>query len=147
MSATITIKTKLRVNGREYATVDEMPPDLRRMYERAVANGSDAFPLTHSGADAAIGIPAHSRIVFNGREYADVNQMPQDVRKLYEDVLTTVEAELHTPSTKLGTTGATDIAVAAAAVSPVRAEATSTRLIIIGILVAALFVVSFALGR
>ncbi len=83
MGVTITIKTRLRVNGREYASVDELPPDLRGAYARAVAHGSDAHHhLTPPGDNAPLGIAAHSRIVFNGQEYADVSQMPHEVRTL-----------------------------------------------------------------
>ena len=146
MGATITIKTRLRVNGREYASVDELPPDLRRAYARAVARGSDAHHhLTPPGDDAPLGIAARSRIVFNGQEYADVSQMPQEVRKLYDDALATFDAEMSAPSTEA--IGATQISAPALAVSAARPESTSTRLIIIGLLVAALFVVSFALGH
>jgi hypothetical protein len=33
MITNITIKTKIRINGKEYASVDELPPDLRRAYD------------------------------------------------------------------------------------------------------------------
>lgn len=147
MGATITIKTKLRVNGREYASVDDLPPDLRRAYAHAVAHGSDAHDLTQPGGDVTLGIPAHSRIVFNGREYADVSQMPQEVRKLYDDVLATLDAEMSARSTEAVTRGVTQIRAPALAATVARAESTSTRLIVIGVIIAALFAVSFALGR
>jgi hypothetical protein len=148
MGATITIKTRLRVNGREYASVDELPPDLRRAYARAVAHGGDAHHhLMQSGGDATLGTATHSRIVFNGQEYADESQMPHEVRTLYDDALAALDAEMSGHSAEAVTTSAAEMTAPALAVSAARAESTSTRLIIIGVLIAALFVVSLALGH
>jgi hypothetical protein len=76
----INIRRKIVVNGREYSSVEEMPEDVRRAFERAMAGAS--------GGDLA---GVRPRIVFNGREYASVDQMPEDVRRLYDDAMSMVE--------------------------------------------------------
>jgi hypothetical protein len=73
----INVKRRIVVNGREYASVEEMPDDIRRAYEQAMAGAGGG---TH--ASGASGVRA--RVVFNGREYLDVDTMPEDVRRLYE---------------------------------------------------------------
>ncbi len=37
MATNISVKTKIRVNGREYASVEEGPVDIRQTYQRALA--------------------------------------------------------------------------------------------------------------
>jgi hypothetical protein len=74
------IKRKIVVNGREYSSVEEMPEDIRRAFERAIAGTSGA------GVGGAA-----TRIVFNGREYGSVTEMPEDVRRLYDDAMSMVQ--------------------------------------------------------
>ncbi len=76
-----------------------------------------------------------------------MSQMPQEVRKLYDNALAALDAEMSGQSTEAVTTAVTETTTPALAVSAARAESTSTRLIIIGVLIAALFVVSLALGH
>jgi hypothetical protein len=72
--------------------------------------------------------------------------MPPEVRKLYDDALAALDLETSGHSTEAVTT-VTEMTAPALAVNAARAESTSTRLIIIGVLIAALFVVSLALGH
>ena len=74
MNIKVTVNHKLTINGREYGSLDEMPEELRKAYERAVGNDQGLAGLTQRA----------SRIVFQGREYGTLTDMPADVRKLYE---------------------------------------------------------------
>ncbi|HEV2109957.1 MAG TPA: hypothetical protein VGT99_01275 [Gammaproteobacteria bacterium] len=65
-------KKPIVVAGRAYNSVEEMPAEVRRVYDLAVAAQNEA------NADSI-------KIVFNGREYADLDSMPEDVRKLYQN--------------------------------------------------------------
>jgi hypothetical protein len=85
----ININRKIVVNGREYASVEEMPSDVRRVYEQAMVEAGTALHATGEG-----GVKA--KIVFNGREYANVDTMPEGVRGLYETVMEAVRAQGHT---------------------------------------------------
>ncbi|HEU5397692.1 MAG TPA: hypothetical protein VFV77_00310 [Gammaproteobacteria bacterium] len=65
-------KKPIVVAGRSYNSVEEMPAEVRRVYDLAVA-------ARNEGED-------HDRlkIVFNGQEYESLDKMPPDVRKLYQ---------------------------------------------------------------
>ena len=66
-------KKPITVAGRAYNSVEEMPAEVRRVYDLAVAAQNEA------------GAPDSVKIVFNGKEYADLESMPEDVRKLYQN--------------------------------------------------------------
>ena len=60
------------VAGKKYASVEEMPAEVRRVYDLAVAARNQEH------AEARV------KLVFNGREYDSLESMPADVRKLYQ---------------------------------------------------------------
>ncbi|HEV2332328.1 MAG TPA: hypothetical protein VGV16_04130 [Gammaproteobacteria bacterium] len=65
-------KKPIVVAGRSYNSIEEMPAEVRRVYDLAVAaqnEGEDYDRL---------------KIVFNGQEYEGLDKMPPDVRKLYQ---------------------------------------------------------------
>jgi hypothetical protein len=68
----INVKTKIKYKGQEYSSVEELPPEVRAAYEKAMATGGASF---------------NTKIVFNGQEYASLDQMPAAQRKLYEVAL------------------------------------------------------------
>jgi hypothetical protein len=73
-AVSITLKTKIRYNGREYSSPAELPPEVRMAYEKAL----------HDGA-------VKKKFLFNGKTFANENEMPSDVRKLYDDVMSVIE--------------------------------------------------------
>jgi hypothetical protein len=96
MSTNITVKTKIRVNGQDYGSVNDMPPEVRQAYERALAMMRGAKPggfldKLGSGARANVQVVSNAKVVFNGQEYASVEQMPAKVRQLYQVVMAAVE--------------------------------------------------------
>ena len=68
----VNLKTKIKYKGQEYSSVEELPPEARSAYEKAIA------------ADSAT---ISTKIVFNEREYASPEQMPAAERQLYEDAM------------------------------------------------------------
>jgi len=86
---------KITINGREYDGPDEMPADVRHLYEDAMrqalpalkdqdGNGvPDLFEGTGSGRARTF---LSSRITINGKTYRGVEEMPPDVRETYERV-------------------------------------------------------------
>ena len=68
----ISLKKKIKYNGQEYSSVEELPPEARSAYEKAMAGNSGRVS---------------TKIVFNGREYASPEQMPTTERQLYEDAM------------------------------------------------------------
>lgn len=90
MKVNFNVKRKFIVNGKEYASVEEMPPELREAYEKAV----------RSGAGVRIEKPqvsVESKIVFNGQEYRSLEAMPAEVRRLYQSVMKSVETGTASP--------------------------------------------------
>jgi len=79
MSIKINLKTKIRFNGREYSSLEEMPPEVRQVYENALASGQ-------------IRIQKSAKLVFNGQEYNSLDEMPEPVRRQYEQVMALVDA-------------------------------------------------------
>ena len=65
-------KRPIVVAGKRYASVEEMPPEVRRVYDLAVT----------SQVEAETAAPV--KLVFNGKEYEGLDSMPADVRKLYQ---------------------------------------------------------------
>ena len=60
------------VAGKKYASIEEMPAEVRRVYDLAVAARNQEH------AEARV------KLVFNGQEYDSLESMPADVRKLYQ---------------------------------------------------------------
>jgi hypothetical protein len=73
-AVSITLKSKIRYNGREYSSPSELPPEVRLAYEEAL----------HDGA-------VKKKFVFNGEQFANEDAMPADVRRLCDDVLGVIE--------------------------------------------------------
>ena len=84
MNVNVNVKRKFKINGKEYNSIEEMNPDIRNAFEKAMASqaGSD-----HQENPATM----QTKIIFNGTEYQSIDAMPQDVRHLYEKVLKTME--------------------------------------------------------
>jgi hypothetical protein len=84
MSISLKVNRKYKIKGKEYNSIEEMPPDIRNAFEKAMASreGSD-----HQGSPALV----RTKIIFNGTEYDGLEAMPQDVRQLYEKMLRAAE--------------------------------------------------------
>jgi hypothetical protein len=94
-------KTNIRFNGREYANADEMPPDIRAAYDRAV----DDTPPLHSGARIAAKLKA--KIIVNGTEFNHPGEMSVDDRhSLHEalEALVQLGSPVSTPVASAGET-------------------------------------------
>ena len=66
-------KRPIVVAGKRYESVEEMPAEVRRVYDLARA----------AQADAETAAPV--KLIFNGKEYEGLDSMPPDVRKLYQN--------------------------------------------------------------
>lgn len=79
--------TKITVNGREYDSIDQMPPDVRELYLRAMASMRQGGGLqaSHTGEKNVLSYSTvRESIVYNGREYKSRDDLPPEVRKLFE---------------------------------------------------------------
>src|SRR5438093_5837781 len=88
---------KITVNGQQYDSPEAMPPDVRRMYEEAMRTVGPSLASGLSGgstqvftgrAGQSLGASVVNRVItVNDRTYGSVDELPPDVRKLYEDAL------------------------------------------------------------
>src|SRR5688500_17583702 len=94
--------TRIVVNGQEYSSVDEMPPDVRRIYDQTLAgfadvnrNGVPDF-IEQTGIPGAPGVNVteirHSSFTVNDQTFDDLSKLPPDVRRLYEAAMHNVDA-------------------------------------------------------
>lgn len=111
---------RIFVNGREYRSVDQMPPEVRRVYE-ARAAGEDPGP--EAAGDAGFGPPdedggasrttvievdrseirpdraagfdgrTKTRIVVDGKEYSGPEELPPRARELYEFMMSRIDGD------------------------------------------------------
>ena len=84
MKVNFDVKRKFIVNGKEYRSVEEMPPELRAAYEKAVRSGTGVRIEKPQ-------VSVETKIVFNGKEYDSLEEMPADARRLYRSVMKSVE--------------------------------------------------------
>jgi len=145
MNVNVNVKRKYKINGKEYNSIEEMPSDIRKAFEKAMASqaGSD-----HQINQATI----QTKIIFNGTEYQNIDAMPQDVRQLYEKVLRAAEtgtapaniitaddmSGMPTESKTYGTTSMGNME------TPTKTEpAISARTLIIGVMAIALIILLY----
>jgi len=70
---TLNITRKITVNGKEYHSLDELPPDIRALYDQAMASKDKKITV--------------NRIVINGHQIEHAEDMPADVRQAIEGAL------------------------------------------------------------
>ncbi len=157
MPTRITVQTKIRVKGQEYANENDMPPDIRDAYEQALGSidgGAEGARLNISDLPR-MGRPAsNARIIFNGEEYSSVEQMPAQVRGLYDDVIATLAA-----APAAATPGGTDneralprpvthsIPASPVGMGAARPESVPRWLVIAGVVIALWLFASLVLGQ
>ena len=67
----ITLKSKIRYNGQEYSGQNQLPPEVRAAYRKAMRGGG-----------------LSKKIVINGQELTDQNE---EARRLCDDVMSVIE--------------------------------------------------------
>lgn len=96
---------KITVNGREYSSVEEMPPVVRKIYELAMKHVPGAKDVDGDGVlDPPLQAAAGTRtmvkqIVVDGTTYRSLDEVPPDMRPLIEQAMkapggTTVKVSL-----------------------------------------------------
>ena len=83
MDVKFNVKRKYIVNGKEYTSIEEMPSDIRQVYEKAISGKEGISNENMSSLSAG-------KIVFNGQEYESVDAMPLEIRQMYETIMKSV---------------------------------------------------------
>jgi hypothetical protein len=78
---------KITVNGREYDSIEHMPPEVRKMYSQAMAAlGKAGAPGASDHLKANVSCVVKESIVCNNREYKSLDELPPEIRKLVEQM-------------------------------------------------------------
>jgi hypothetical protein len=92
------VRTKITIDGREYSSPEEMPPDVRSVYELAMkhvpaleASGQGA-PPSHGKTPVSITTAVQTDIVVNGQSYSRLEDVPVEMRAAVERALKGREA-------------------------------------------------------
>ncbi len=75
---------KVRFNGTQYNSPDEMPPAVRAAYERALELAAQG---TSSGGPLNIKVSTKVRFIQKGKTYDGLDKMPLDVRAQYDKAM------------------------------------------------------------
>ena len=103
---------RITINGQSYGSPDEMPPEVRGMYEDALRAAGQSFARGPKGGNTQVftgpvgrhvkaDMVVNKTIVVNNQSYGSLDELPPDVRQLYEAALRG-EPTQGTPHTKLG---------------------------------------------
>jgi len=93
--------TRITINGQEYDSPEQMPPDVRKIYDGALAMGAplladrdgNGVPDVLEGKGGIrFAAQVAKAFLVNGVRYASVDEMPPDVRQAYEQAMAKVEA-------------------------------------------------------
>ena len=126
----ITLKTRIRVNGKEYSSVDELPPEIRSVYERVIANGSK-LAVSHN---------ITPRLVVDGQQFSSVADMSAAEKKLYDDAMQLIRDGVTTKVMAAPSSGAADAPAANATPTTIDSGWLTKRQIQLIILVAGVLV-------
>lgn len=91
--------TRIVFNGKEYSSVEAMPEEVRRLYEAAMSQLADAdrdgIPdsLERGGTLNKFFNIHHTSITVDGKTYGSVEDMPADVRRVYEEAMDKLDAD------------------------------------------------------
>ena len=145
MNIKFNVKTKIRFNGQEYAGVEAMPAEVRKVYEQALASAQ---------------VRRSTKVVFNGNSYASLDEMPAEVRSQYEQVMGILDKDHDGIPDMLETGQAAGTApasndstlveaapLASTPVAPAKKKGRASTLILIGVLVLVVLVVLLILVR
>lgn len=85
------MQTRINVNGKDYSSVDDMPPDVRRQYNETMklladrdGNGvPDVFEGKFPpGKNVNVTTVTSSSVMFNGKMLNSAEELPDEVRNL-----------------------------------------------------------------
>jgi hypothetical protein len=82
---------KINFNGRDYNGTDEMPALVRAQYMKAVKvvgdKNKNGIPDVIEQGNLTGNSKIQTKIIFNGKEYKSVNEMPSGDRAIYEKMM------------------------------------------------------------
>ncbi len=119
----------IEVNGKTYASVDDMPPDVRQTYEKMMKlladQDRDGVPdLVQKAGQSQVSVEVSRTFTVDGQTYHSLEEMPPEVRQKYEEIMTRFAQKLGPAAAALQDADAMEAAAtqptAPAANAPVR---------------------------
>lgn len=103
--------TRITINGQQYDSPEAMPPDVRRTYDEAMRTLGPAMARGQSGGSTQVftgragqlgaSLVVNRVVTVNERTYGSVDELPPDVRKIYENALEGAAPPTAHPETSL----------------------------------------------
>ena len=94
---------RITFNGKEYASVEEMPAEVRSAYEKVAGlledRNQDGIPDIVQGGGSQHFMVTQTRIFFDGKTYGSVDELPPEARHQYEEALAKLNQPSHGSST------------------------------------------------
>ena len=78
---------KIRFNGTEYDSPDEMPPAARAAYDKALELAAQGKSGGLIGGHVKVNVSTKVRFVSDGKTYDSPDQMPPDIRAKYDKAM------------------------------------------------------------
>ena len=88
---------RITINGQRYASPEAMPPDVRRLYDEAMRTAGSSLASGQSGGSTQVftgqtgsiggSVVVNRTITVNNRTFGSIDELPPDVRQLYENAL------------------------------------------------------------
>jgi hypothetical protein len=82
---------KFVYNGKEYSSLEELPPELRQVYEQALSSLADrdqnGIPDILEGTAAHALVTALNAFHVNGQMYGNLDELPPEVRQAYQKAM------------------------------------------------------------
>ena len=82
---------KITFNGKSYASIGEMPADIREKFQRMLSTFADknlnGIPDILEGESGEVHLISKSKIFINGKEYSSLNGLPKFARRAFDKVI------------------------------------------------------------
>jgi len=100
--------SRITINGLHYDSPEAMPPDVRRAYEEALrtlgpglaTGGSTRVVTEHSGRLGG-DVVVNRVVTVNQRAYGNIEELPPEVRRMYEDAMRGATSPVTRPETSV----------------------------------------------
>ncbi len=87
--------SKISFNGKDYASLDDMPPDVRAAYQQIMGifadKDQDGTPDIFQGGQANVISNSSTTIVYNGQTYSSADDLPPEARQKYEAAMSKLD--------------------------------------------------------
>jgi hypothetical protein len=101
--------TSITVNGQQYDGPESMPPDVRRLYEEAMRTvkpplaggpgGGSTQVFTGRLGEVEASVVVNRVVTMKDSTYGSIDELPPDVRRLYENALAAPAGKVTQPRT------------------------------------------------